>query len=79
MALPKSDSNIERDHSDSASADSELSSEEGWEDVEPEGDDSQPVVGFFTDKIYPDVRSMLKDTLDKFGFDFQGIRKELGV
>lgn len=65
-------------HSTASSEDSQVSSEEGWEDVEPE-DDSQPVVGLFTDKIYPDVRSMLRETLDKFSFDLRRIRKELGV
>lgn len=70
---------VENRSSDSDSDHSHLSSEEeGWEDVEPE-DDSQPVVGLFTDKVYADVPSMLKETHNKFGFDFQGIRKELGV
>ncbi|BDD57107.1 hypothetical protein MAP00_002501 [Monascus purpureus] len=65
-------------HSTASSEDSQVSSEEGWEDVEPE-DDSQPVVGLFTDKVYPDVRSMLRETLDKFSFDLRGIRKELDL
>ena len=43
----------------SVSDESDTSNEEGWEDVEPE-DDSQPVVGLFSDTIFPDIRSMQK-------------------
>ena len=62
----------------SASEDSELSNEEGWEDVEQE-DDSQPVVGLFTDQVYGDSRAMLKDAKEKHNFDLQKIQKDLGV
>lgn len=55
-----------------------MSDEEGWQDVEPE-DESEPIVGLFTDKIYPDVNAMLQETKDKYDFDLQRIQKEFGV
>lgn len=61
-----------------ASEDSDVSNEEGWEDVEPE-DDSQPVVGLFSDKVYPDVNALLQESKDKYGFDLRRTKKELGV
>lgn len=62
----------------SASEDSDISNEEGWEDVEPD-DETQPVVGLFSEKVYPDVHAMLKETKEKYNFDLQKIQKELGV
>lgn len=59
--------------------DSDASDEEGWQDVEQSEDESQPIVGLFSDKIYPDVNAMLQETKDKHDFDLQGIRKEFGV
>lgn len=64
--------------STSSSENSQSSNEEGWEDLEPE-EDSQPVIGLFSDKVYPDARSMLAESKDKYGFDLLGIRKALGV
>lgn len=63
--------------SHSTASDSELSNEEGWEDVEQE-DDAQPVVGLFTDREYSDVRSMLKDCREKHGFDLRRIHEKFG-
>jgi protein arginine N-methyltransferase 3 len=60
------------------SEDSDATDEEGWEDVEPD-DETQPVVGLFSDKVYPDVRSMLKESKDKHDFDLRKLQKELGV
>ena len=60
------------------SEDSDISNEEGWEDVEPD-DETQPVVGLFSEKVYPDVLSMLQETKDKYNFDLRRIQKELGV
>lgn len=60
------------------SEDSDISNEEGWEDVEPD-DETQPVVGLFSEKVYPDVLSMLQETKDKHNFDLRRIQKELGV
>jgi protein arginine N-methyltransferase 3 len=60
------------------SDDSDATDEEGWEDVEPD-DETQPVVGLFSDKVYPDVRSLLIETKEKHDFDLRRILKELGV
>ncbi|KAL4748600.1 hypothetical protein BDW72DRAFT_151407 [Aspergillus terricola var. indicus] len=60
------------------SEDSDVTDEEGWEDVEPD-DETQPVVGLFSDKVYPDVRSMLKESKDKHDFDLRKLRKELDL
>jgi protein arginine N-methyltransferase 3 len=62
----------------SVSDESDSSNEEGWEDVEPE-DDSQPVVGLFSDVVFPDVRSMLKECKEKNNFDLVKIQKDLGM
>ncbi|KAJ5095333.1 hypothetical protein NUU61_004689 [Penicillium alfredii] len=62
----------------SISDDSDTSNEEGWEDVEPE-DDSQPVVGLFSEEVFPDVRSMLKDSKENHHFDLPKIQKELDL
>jgi protein arginine N-methyltransferase 3 len=60
------------------SDDSDATDEEGWEDVEPD-DETQPVVGLFSDKVYPDVRSLLIGTKEKHNFDLRRILKELGM
>ncbi|KAL4908020.1 hypothetical protein BDW74DRAFT_148443 [Aspergillus multicolor] len=60
------------------SDDSDATDEEGWEDVEPD-DETQPVVGLFSDKVYPDIRSMLKESKDKYNFDLRKIQKELDL
>lgn len=62
----------------SVSDDSDSGNEEGWEDVEPE-DDSQPVVGLFTEQVFPDVRSMLQECKEKHSFDLLKIQKDLGM
>lgn len=61
----------------SLSDESNSSDEEGWEDVEPD-DESQPVVGLFTEQVFPDVRSMLQECKDKHNFDLLKIQKDLG-
>ncbi|KAH8424064.1 protein arginine methyltransferase RmtB [Aspergillus melleus] len=60
------------------SEDSELSNEEGWEDVEPD-DETQPVVGLFSEKVYPDVNAMLKESKEKHDFDLRKVQKNLGL
>lgn len=55
-----------------------MSDEEGWQDVEPE-DESEPIVGLFTDKVYADMNAMLQETKDKHDFDLRRIQKEFGV
>ncbi|DAA76423.1 TPA_exp: Uncharacterized protein A8136_0737 [Trichophyton benhamiae CBS 112371] len=56
----------------------DLTRDDGWEDVEPE-EESEPIVGLFTDKIYPDTRSMLEESKEKFGFDFVRVQQQLGL
>jgi protein arginine N-methyltransferase 3 len=67
-------------HSDSDSASDilDLANDEGWEDIEPEND-SQPVVGLFSADVYPDVRSMLKESRERYNFDLVKVQKTLGV
>ncbi|KAL4782416.1 S-adenosyl-L-methionine-dependent methyltransferase [Aspergillus varians] len=60
------------------SDDSDATDEEGWQDLEPD-DEAQPVVDLFSDKIYPDVRSMLKESKEKHNFDLRKIKKELDL
>ncbi|KAE8145925.1 S-adenosyl-L-methionine-dependent methyltransferase [Aspergillus avenaceus] len=62
----------------SVSEDSDISNEEGWEDVEPD-DETQPVIGLFSDKVYPDVHSLLQETKDKYNFDLRRIQKEFDL
>ncbi|KAJ5155730.1 protein arginine methyltransferase RmtB [Penicillium capsulatum] len=62
----------------SVSDESDSSTEEGWEDVEPD-DETQPVVGLFSEEIFPDVRSMLQASKEKHGFDLLAIQKQLGL
>ena len=67
-------------HSDTESGSDSLdpAHDEGWEDIEPE-DDSQPVVGLFSADVYPDVRSMLKESRERYNFDLVKVQKTLGV
>lgn len=69
-------------YSDSDSASDSLNivndNDEGWEDIEPE-EESQPVVGLFSTDVYPDVRAMLKDTKERYNFDFVKVQRDLGV
>ncbi|PYH45530.1 protein arginine methyltransferase RmtB [Aspergillus saccharolyticus JOP 1030-1] len=77
-ALPLQRAPVEDDTRSLSSEESDISNEEGWEDVEPD-DETQPVVGLFSDKVYPDVVSMLKETKDKHNFDLRGIRKQFDL
>lgn len=62
----------------SVSDESDSSNEEGWEDVEPD-DETQPVIGLFSDQVFPDVRSMLQECKEKHSFDLLSIQKKLGM
>jgi hypothetical protein len=62
----------------SVSDDSDSGNEEGWEDVEPD-DESQPIVGLFSEQVFPDVRSMLQECKEKHNFDLLKIQKDLGM
>lgn len=70
-------------HSDSDSGSStsdplDLSKDEGWEDVELD-EESEPIISLFSDKAFPDARSMLNDCKENFHFDLLRVQKELGV
>jgi len=65
--------------STTSAEDSDVTDEEGWEDLEPDQEESQPIVGLFSDKIYPDVNAMLQESKDKHDFDLRKIQKEFGV
>ncbi|OJJ44269.1 hypothetical protein ASPZODRAFT_144840 [Penicilliopsis zonata CBS 506.65] len=73
-----SDRRFDREVDDESHTDSDSTDEEGWEDVEPD-DESQPVVGLFSETVYPDVRAMLRETKDKHNFDLRGVQKELDL
>lgn len=62
----------------SVSDSSDSSNEEGWEDVEAD-DETQPVVDLFSEQVFPDVRSMLKECKEKHQFDLLKIQKDLGM
>ena len=62
----------------SVSDESDSTDEEGWEDVEAD-DETQPVIGLFSEQVFPDVRSMLKDCKEKHSFDLLKIQKDLGT
>ncbi|KAK2768181.1 hypothetical protein FQN54_000033 [Arachnomyces sp. PD_36] len=57
----------------------DLADDEGWEDVAPEEEESQPIVSLFSQEIFPDVRSMLKECKEKFNFDFVEVQRELDL
>lgn len=59
--------------------DSDDSDEEGWQDVEQDEEESQPIVGLFSETIYPDVKAMLQETKDKHDFDLQKVQKDFGA
>jgi protein arginine N-methyltransferase 3 len=69
-------------HSESgASSNSSLldpQADEGWEDVEPEEEETLPVVSFFSNDTFPDAKSMIEDCKQRYNFDFVGAQKQLG-
>ncbi|CAG8237575.1 unnamed protein product [Penicillium salamii] len=64
--------------SHSVSGSSDTSNEEGWEDVEAD-EESQPVVGLFSEQVYPDARTMLKECKEKYNFDLLKIQKDFDL
>jgi protein arginine N-methyltransferase 3 len=70
---------MSRSISSSSSSDvSELREEDGWEDAEPDQEDLQ-IVSLFDNKVFPDAKSMIEYCKEKYGFDFVGLQKELGM
>ncbi|KAF4554361.1 Ribosomal protein arginine N-methyltransferase rmt3-like protein [Elsinoe fawcettii] len=51
---------------------------EGWEDVEPDVETIE-VKDFFSDKTFPDVKSMLEYCKTEHGFDFAQTQRSLGL
>ena len=66
------------DSDSSASDPLDLTNEEGWEDVEPD-EETQSLVSLFDDRVFPDVRSMVRHCRTQYNFDFVKVQKELGV
>ncbi|EER26629.1 protein arginine N-methyltransferase, putative [Coccidioides posadasii C735 delta SOWgp] len=56
----------------------DLTKDDGWEDVEPD-EEVNPVVDLFSDKVFPDTRSMLQHCKENFNFDLVKVQKELGL
>ena len=52
--------------------------DEGWEDVEPEEEETLPVVSFFSNDTFPDAKSMIEDCKQRYNFDFVSAQKQLG-
>lgn len=50
---------------------------EGWEDAEPDEEVVQ-VKDFFSDKTFPDAKSMIKYAATEHGFDFLKIANNFG-
>ena len=55
----------------------DVTKDDGWEDVEPD-EESTPVVSLFSEKVFPDVHSMIRDCKDNHNFDLVRVQKELG-
>ncbi|KMU82713.1 arginine methyltransferase RmtB [Coccidioides immitis H538.4] len=56
----------------------DLTKDDGWEDVEPD-EEVNPVVDLFSDKVFPDTRSMLQHCKENFNFDLVKVQKQLGL
>lgn len=79
---PRKEENYSSDSdSESSSSTSDylhLTTEDGWQDLEPDVE-SQPVVDLFSDEVYPDARSMLAACKEKHAFDFIKIKRDLNL
>ncbi|KAI0156434.1 S-adenosyl-L-methionine-dependent methyltransferase [Xylariaceae sp. FL1272] len=77
MALPSRRAEPQEDPiSDSESDDSQ--GEEGWKDVDEDGDeDTQDIISLLDDRVFPDAMSMLTHCKEAHGFDFLGLRQRL--
>lgn len=56
----------------------DLKDDEGWEDAEPEEDETQ-FISLLDDEVFTDIMQMLKHCKEKFNFDFLEIRQRLGL
>ncbi|PGH03750.1 protein arginine N-methyltransferase 3 [Blastomyces parvus] len=74
----REDTYSDSDSGSSTSDPLDLSKDEGWEDVELD-EESEPVISLFSDKVFPDARSMLNDCKENFHFDLLKVQKDLGL
>lgn len=51
--------------------------EDGWEDVQPDVEEVA-VISLFDEQEFPDVQSMLRHCMVKYGFDFLKVKTEFG-
>ncbi|KAH6679605.1 putative ribosomal protein arginine N-methytransferase rmt3 [Halenospora varia] len=56
----------------------DLKDDEGWEDAEPDEEETQ-FISLLDDEVFTDIMSMLNHCKDKYNFDFLEIRKKLGL
>jgi protein arginine N-methyltransferase 3 len=56
----------------------DLQGEEGWEDAEPDVEETQ-FVSLMDGEVFTDIHSMLKHCKDKYNFDFLEIRQNLAL
>ncbi|KAF4627773.1 hypothetical protein G7Y89_g10383 [Cudoniella acicularis] len=81
--MSESASKIEKDAppssgSSEASDILDLRDDEGWEDAEPDEEETQ-FISLLDDEVFTDIMSMLNHCKDKYNFDFLQIRKQLGL
>ena len=55
-----------------------LKDDEGWEDAEPDEEETN-FISLLDDEVFTDIMSMLNHCRDKYGFDFLEIRQRLGL
>ncbi|RDL37215.1 putative Ribosomal protein arginine N-methytransferase rmt3 [Venustampulla echinocandica] len=56
----------------------DLRDDEGWEDAEPDEEESQ-FISLLDDEVFTDIMSMLNHCKDKYSFDFLEVRQKLGL
>jgi len=56
----------------------DLKDDEGWEDAEPDEEETQ-FISLLDDEVFTDIMSMLNHCKDKYNFDFLEVRQRLGL
>jgi type I protein arginine methyltransferase len=56
----------------------DLKDDEGWEDAEPDEEETQ-FISLLDDEVFTDIMSMLNHCKDKYHFDFLEVRQRLGL
>ncbi|KUJ23020.1 putative ribosomal protein arginine N-methytransferase rmt3 [Mollisia scopiformis] len=56
----------------------DLKDDEGWEDAEPDQEDTQ-FISLLGDEVFTDIEAMLNHCKEKYEFDFLEIRQRLGL